>query len=253
MRVLGAICRRTWLKTVRYPVALSFSFVQPLVWLVFFGFLFRRYEVGEFSRQARYLDFLLPGTCAMTVLFGASQSGVGLIRDIQTGFFKRLLASPADPMLVLGGKLFADVTRLLAQALVVLFVGVLLGAKVNLSLHALLACLAALALLGTAFSAVSCVVAMTTRAQESMGAFVQLVNMPLLFTSSALVPVRHMPDWLAPLGRANPLTLAVDSCREALLVGGFSRLPSAAAWLGFAAALGLALAYVAGQKLIRET
>jgi len=65
----------------------------------------------------------------MTVLFGASQSGIGLIRDLQTGFLQRILASPASTFAVLGGKLLADVLRLLAQALFVLLVARALGAR----------------------------------------------------------------------------------------------------------------------------
>src|SRR5205823_5091053 len=95
MQILGAVCWRTWLKTARRPVVLTFSFVQPIMWILFFGFLFQRFDVGLVLRGVRYLDFLVPGVCAMTVLFGASQSGIGLIRDMQTGFLQRLFASPA--------------------------------------------------------------------------------------------------------------------------------------------------------------
>ena len=45
MRILGAVCWRTWLKTARRPVVLAFSFVQPIMWLLFFGFLFHRTKV----------------------------------------------------------------------------------------------------------------------------------------------------------------------------------------------------------------
>jgi ABC-2 type transport system permease protein len=52
-----------------------------------------------------------------------------------------------------------------------------------------------------------------------MGTFVHLINMPLLFTSTALVPARHMTAWLAAVARWNPLSLAVDAWRGALLWG----------------------------------
>ena len=121
VRVAAAICGRTWRSTARRPVTLTFSFVQPLVWVAFFGFLFQRYDVTSAGQGERYLDFLVPGVCAMTVLFGASQSGIGLIRDLQTGFLPRILASPARPGAVLFGKIGADAARLLVQALANLF------------------------------------------------------------------------------------------------------------------------------------
>jgi ABC-2 type transport system permease protein len=58
-----------------------------------------------------------------------------------------------------------------------------------------------------------------------MAVFVHVVNMPLLFTSTALVPTRQMPDWLAGVARWNPLTRVADALREALL---FNRAPDAA-------------------------
>lgn len=211
--------RRTWTKTVRRPVVLTFSFVQPLVWMTFFGFLFARYRLSELSREVEYLDFLAPGVSAMTVLFGASQSGIGWIRDLQTGFLPRLLNTPASPDALLAGKLLADVTRLLAQAAVVLALAWVLGARLGPAWSSLVPAALGLALFALAFSCVSCAIALATRAQEAMAVFVHVVNMPLLFTSTALVPSRQMPEWLAAVARWNPLTLAVDGWRDALLFG----------------------------------
>ena len=59
-----------------------------------------------------------------------------------------------------------------------------------------------------------------------MATFVHLVNMPLLFTSTALVPRGQMPGWLAAVSRFNPLTLAVDAWRAALLSGTMPSLRS---------------------------
>ena len=252
MQILGAVWWRTWLKTARRPVVLTFSFVQPMMWILFFGFLFQRFDVGLVLHGVRYLDFLVPGVCAMTVLFGASQSGIGLIRDMQTGFLQRLFAAPANPGLVLCGKLLADVARLLAQAAVIGLLGLVVGAKLHLTLAGLGAALLALGLFAIAFCSLSCVVAMKTGAQESMATFVHLVNMPLLFTSSALVPARQMPDWLAAISRVNPLTLAVDASRDALLLGEFGSLGRALMLLTAVGIVLLAIAWTTAKGLRRE-
>jgi ABC-2 type transport system permease protein len=252
MQILGAVWWRTWLKTARRPVVLTFSFVQPIMWILFFGFLFQRFDIGLVLHGVRYLDFLVPGVCAMTVLFGASQSGIGLIRDMQTGFLQRLFASPANPGVVLCGKLLADVVRLLAQAAVIGLLGLVLGAKLHLTLAGLGASLLALGLFAIAFCSLSCVVAMKTGAQESMATFVHLVNMPLLFTSSALVPARQMPDWLAAISRVNPLTLAVDASRDALLFGQFGSLGRALMLLAAVGTVLLAIAWTTATGLRRE-
>lgn len=244
--VAWEICRRTWTKTARRPVLLTFSFAQPLMWMVFFGFLFQRYNLSGLGGAVSYLDFLTPGVCAMTVLFGASQSGVGWIRDVQTGFLPRMLNTPASHHALLFGKILADVLRLLAQALIVLLLALMLGARFAPAWDAVLPATLCLALFATAFSSLSCALALRTRAQEAMAAFVHLVNLPILFTSTALVPVRHMPEWLAAAARWNPLTLAVDAWRGALLLGD---MPSAARQVLPLAVLAAVLYLVAAREM----
>lgn len=244
LEIVLAVARRTWVKTLRRPVVLSFSFVQPLMWMLFFGFLFERYALEDTSELA-YLDFLAPGVCTMTVLFGASQSGISWIRDLQSGFLPRMLQTPASRHPVLAGKLLADVLRLMLQALVVLALATLLGARLDPALGALPGALLCLLLFAWAFASLSCAIALKTRAQEAMAVFVHVVNMPLLFTSTALVPDKQMPSWLASLSSYNPLTLTVDAWRGALLHAR-SPEPSVMAWLGF---LALALYAVAAQAM----
>lgn len=222
LRVLRETARRGWLKTLRRPVPLTFSFVQPLFWMLIFGFLFQRFSLGPAYAGLTYLDFLLPGVAVMTVLFGASQSGIDLVRDLQTGFVQRMARSTTYPGWALGGKVSADVARLLLQGCVVAALGVALGARLRVHPGGLLVGAAGVAAFAVAYASLSCWIALRTRAQESMAVFVHLVNVPLLFTSTALVPARQMPPWLAELARWNPLTRVADALREALL---FHRAP----------------------------
>ena len=246
--VLSAVFRRTWIITWRRPVLLTFSLGQPLVWMLFFGFLFQRFPVGETG--SGYLDFLAPGVSVMTVLFGASQAGIGWIRDLQTGFLPRMLSTPASPAAILAGKVLADVSRLLLQSAAVLVLALLLGVRLHPEPGAAALGLLAVALFAGAFSSLSCAVALRARSQEVMATYVHLVNMPLLFTSTALVPGRHMPDWLAAVSRVNPLSLAVESWRGALLAGEVSAPGTAAAVLTvlFGSAFLLALAQMRGAE-----
>jgi len=216
---------RSWLKTIRRPVPLTFSLVQPLIWMLIFGFLFHRFALGPEYAGFSYLDFLLPGVCAMTVLFGASQAGIAIVRDLQTGFLQRMVRSSMHPVFILTGKSVAEGTRLLLQAFVVALLGIALGARLRIDPLALLLALVALALFALAYASLSCWVALKTKAQESMPVFVHVVNMPLLFTSTALVPSHQMPAWLEEIARWNPLSLVANGLREALL---FGQIPDAA-------------------------
>jgi len=243
LAIVREAAARGWRKSLRRPVPLAFSFVQPLWWMLIFGFLFHRYDLGPGYFRIPYLTFVLPGICAMTVLFGASQAGIELVRDLQTGFAQRMARATAYPGWMLGGKLAADVSRLLAQALVVGIIGKLIGARLWIDWGAVLVSALGLALFALAYASLSCWIALKTRAQESMAVFVHVVNMPLLFTSTALVPARQMPEWLAGVARWNPLTLVSDALRTSLL---FGRLPDA--WRLLLPLLLLAILCFAGAR-----
>ncbi len=245
LHIVRETALRDWLKTIRRPVPLTFSFVQPLFWMLIFGFLFHRFTLGPEYAGFSYLDFLLPGVCAMTVLFGASQAGIAIVRDLQTGFLQRMVRSSMHPTWILIGKILAEVTRLLLQAFVVALLGIALGARLRIDPPALLVALAALALFALAYASLSCWVALETKAQESMAVFVHVVNMPLLFTSTALVPFHQMPTWLEALARWNPLSLVANGLREALLLG---QMPDAANLLPLLA-IGVFLFAVASRTM----
>jgi ABC-2 type transport system permease protein len=208
---------RVWKAALRRPVHLSFSLAQPLMWMLFFGFLMKRFPLDTLPASVDYTSFLLPGICAMTVLFGASQVGIGLIRDMQTGFLQRMLASPAPRWVLLGGKVAADGVRLLVQAVIVLLFGAAMGATVNLAPVPLLAGFIVLFFFAVAFGSLSCFIALRARKQETMAAFVHIVNMPIFFTSTALVPGKEMTGVLAWIAAWNPLRPVVEALRGAVL------------------------------------
>jgi ABC-2 type transport system permease protein len=125
----------------------------------------------------------------------------------------------------MAGTASAEIARLLGQACVVALLGIALGARPDPAPLPLLLAVLELALFALGYASLSCWIALRTRAQESMAVFVHLVNMPLLFTSTALVPSRQMPPWLETLAAWNPLTLVANALREAML---FHRMPDPA-------------------------
>ena len=157
------------------------------MWMLFFGFLMRRYPLEALPGGVGYVTFLAPGTCCMTVLFGASQSSISLIRDMQTGFLHRVADTPASRWLLHAGKPGADVLRLAAQALVV----ALLGADLVFCIGPLLVALLTLVLFAIGFASLSRPTALRARAQESMAAFVHpllAIGVDLFVLATAEMP-----------------------------------------------------------------
>ena len=53
LAIVGSLCLRTWRKTLRRPTGLAFSLVQPVMWILFFGFLFQRYNIASAGPAVR--------------------------------------------------------------------------------------------------------------------------------------------------------------------------------------------------------
>src|SRR5690606_21933947 len=125
---LSQLFRRSLQKTFRRPVLLTFSFVQPLWWMLLFSPLFASAVPPHVTLGCAYGSFVTPGLSRLAVLFGASHAGIPLLRAAQTGMLARMLHTPTSSAQLLLGKLLADLARLSVLSLGVLGLVALLGA-----------------------------------------------------------------------------------------------------------------------------
>lgn len=228
------VARRSLVASMRRPVVLTFSLVQPMLWMALFGFLFERSVALGADVQVDYLTFVAPGIAVMTILFGASQSGISLVRDHQSGMLGRMVGTRTPALVQLVGKLLGDGTRLVLQSAIVLGLGAALGAKLAFHGGGAPFAITSVLTLVVGLASLSCLLATLARTPELMGAYVHVVNMPLLFTSSALLPRRNLPDWLVPVAAHNPLSVAAESMRSLFLGSAPPQAEALAIQAGFA-------------------
>lgn len=224
-----AMTQRNLLRYVRLPQLLIVSTIQPVMFVLLFAFVFGgAIDVAGMD----YIDYLLPGIFAQAVTFGAVQTGVGLADDLSKGMVDRFRSLPMARSAVLAGRTFADAVRNSFVVLLMVAVGYLIGFRVTTGWAHALGAVALAVLLGLAFSWVSAVVGMTVRDPESAQAAGYLWVLPLVFASSAFVPVATMPAWLQFLAAVNPVTVTVNAMRGLLLGGDIARpLMQSLAWI----------------------
>src|SRR5207244_3214807 len=58
-----------------------------------------------------YVDFLMPGIFVQTVIFGSTQTGVGLAEDLSGGMIERFRSLPMARSAVLAGRTLSDTVR----------------------------------------------------------------------------------------------------------------------------------------------
>ncbi|WP_440770611.1 ABC transporter permease [Natronorubrum sp. DTA28] len=213
--------KRWNLKAVRNPFVLVVSLAQPFIFLVLFTEVFGNVAGGAVSEGlgpgVDYTTFLVPAIAIQVALASAVTSGIGLVNDIENGMFEKVLVSPMNRTAVFVGKTLAEVFRIALQIAIILGLGVLLGAEITTGVVGALGIIAVGIVFSLWFIAFSNTLAVLTRDQESTIIGANLLQFPLLFLSSAFLPLEVLPTWIQTFARINPVTYGVDAARAIML------------------------------------
>jgi ABC-2 type transport system permease protein len=210
---LAASLTFTWralLKLKHVPEQLLDVLGLPVIFTLGFTYLFGGALAG--STRA-YLQFLLPGTLAMTVVLVTTYSGVTLNTDLTKGVSDRFRSLPIWRPAPIVGALLGDTGRYLLAATIVLVLGLTLGYRPDGGLVGVLAAVALL--LGFAFglSWVWTTVGLVLRAPSAVNNLSLLVLFPLTLASNAFVDPQTMPAWLQAFVDLNPISHLVTAER----------------------------------------
>lgn len=222
---------------VRQPWLIAVSLVQPIVWLLLFGALFRAVvEIPGFGGGS-YITFLTPGIIVLSAIFNGGWSGMSIVQDIELGVLDRFLVTPVRRGALMSGLLAYQAVTVVIQALIVVAIGMADGARFDDTAIGIPLLLVGAVLLGVAFAALSNALALLLRRQESVIAAVQFVALPLIFLSSGMMRQDLAAGWVRPVARFNPVNWAVVAGRDALTES--VRWSSVVSHLGYLAAFTL--------------
>jgi ABC-2 type transport system permease protein/oleandomycin transport system permease protein len=225
-------------KVLRRPTYVVFAFVQPVMFVLMFRYVFG----GAISTgSVDYVDFLMPGIMVQTAIFGALITGLGLTEDLAAGVVDRFRSLPMARSAVLVGRTAADLVVNCLTLIVMLLVGLAVGFRPSEPANDLVRAFALVLAFAYVFSWISAWVGLTVRDPETAQSAAFLWVFPLTFVSSAFVPTADMPGAIQAFADVNPVTMAVDAAR-ALTIGhgeALSPVLGTLAWLA-----GLLLVFV---------
>jgi ABC transporter DrrB family efflux protein len=234
-RVMAA---RQLRKTLRRPTYVVYLFVQPVMFVLLFRYVFGgAIDTGNVD----YVDFLIPGIIVQTAIFGALTTGLGLTEDLKAGVVDRFRSLPIARSAVLIGRTAADAATNVLTLIVMLLVGFAVGFRPSEPVYELALAFVLVLAFSYVFSWISAFVGLSVRDPETAQSAGFIWVFPLTFASSAFVPASSMPHVVRVFADVNPVTLAVDASR-ALTIGGADALPPALGTLGWLA--GLLLVFV---------
>ncbi|MFF3485295.1 ABC transporter permease [Streptomyces sp. NPDC002701] len=214
------------------PGIVLFGLIQPVVILFVLTQVFSKMGMPpHFPEGVTYLDYVLPAILVDNAAQSAMQSGVGLVEDQKNGMVARLRSLPVHPGALLAARSLVGLVRATVQVLIIMVLAITVlgyspnGGAAELALSAGLTVFISFSL-GWAFIAAGA----WLRRAEPLQNLALIVIFPLMFASSAYVPVADLPGWLAAVASVNPLTYAIDASRAlALDVPGLNHaIPSVA-------------------------
>jgi ABC transporter DrrB family efflux protein len=211
-----AITRRNLIGYRRVPQLLVFSTIQPVVFVLMFRYVFG----GAISVPGLpYVDFLMPGIFAQTVVFGSMAAAIGLATDLKLGLIERFRSLPMARSAVLAGRTLADLIRNVFVVALMVAVGFLVGFRVHTNAAAFLGAMLLILLFGYAFAWIFATVGLWVGDAETAQAASFPVMAPLVFASTAFVPLASMPGWLQVFAEHQPVSVTVEAVRDLVLGG----------------------------------
>ena len=213
--------RQTWQVSLRYirallrqPAFVVITLIQPVIWLLLFGALFKSVTKIPGFHGGSYLDYLTPGVVVMLAVSSAGWTGMGFIEDINGGVMDRMLVSPAWRGALNLGSVAQAVLSVMIQTVLVVLLALALGADYANGVGGIAILVVVAGLLAAIFASLSNGLAVLARQRESLIGAVTLVLLPLTFLSSALMQPSLAPSWIGTVAKFNPVNWAAEAARS---------------------------------------
>jgi ABC-2 type transport system permease protein len=254
---LGALTSRELTKWFKNPIVFILTVVQPVIWL---GLLGKGINIsglftpsnfpkltltppptqqqilqinGYFSNLQSnvmtsffgvkdYLSFVACGLIIFLTLMATTYSSQSVVLDRRFGFIDKLLSTSVSKTAFVISKIVSGTLRALVQAVILMGIAFLFGLTTgtNFSVLSILGSIAIIFLFGMGMSSIFVAVSLRSTRLETQSAFINFVNIPLVFASSAFFPASLMPSWLQTVVNANPTSYAIDAIRRFLIDSG---------------------------------
>lgn len=214
--VTWGVAERSLRLIPRLPATFIPSLVMPVFFTVAFSGPFAALvNIPGFPAQ-EILDWVVPFTALQGCAFAGLTTGLGVARDLETGFYDRMLLSPAPRMSLLAGSLVAAVLRACIALVLMIVVGLVAGAHFREGLVGI--AVLALGGLGLALAASAWAIGLALRFKTMQSApLMQMGVFLTIFLSTAQMPLELLTGWLADVARYNPITKVLALARQGFL------------------------------------
>lgn len=211
LREGALIAGRDVLHWVRQPWGLVFGLAFNIMLVLMFGFLFG--GAIEVPGGGDYLQFLLPGMFALTMLFGLESTMTAMAEDAGRGITDRFRSLPISSASVALGRALADLANSVLSLAVLMVGGLVIGWRPTTGPAEISAGILLLLWLRFALLWVGIFLGLRLRGTGTITA-VQVLVWPIGFLSTVFVSAETMPGWLGVIAAWNPVSATATAARE---------------------------------------
>jgi ABC-type multidrug transport system permease subunit len=233
LTMVWALVRRSANELIRVPGAAIPGVLAPTIFFLGITSVFGNLTHLPGFTSDSFQSFMVPVSMMQGASFTGAAQGVNLARDIEDGWFDRLLASPAPRWVLLAGIMASAALRSLIPGTCVLLIAVATGAHLPSPLGLLIAYVVTMGMAAVS-STWAASLALKFKSQ-SAAPLMQAGMLLAIFLTTAYAPLALLQGWLQTIARINPLTQVLEACRQ----GFIGTVTWADTWPGLLALAGL--------------
>jgi ABC-2 type transport system permease protein len=193
-----------------------------------------------------FRTFIVPVGMLQGAGFTGAATGVNLARDIERGWFDRLLTGPAPRTVLLAGFIGSACLRSLLPATFLVLVALALGTGVT-DVAGLIIAIPLVMGMAAAMACWGSIIALRFGTQQA-APLMQIVAFSSILLSTAYAPKELLAGWMATVAELNPVNYMLEGVRQAYVYGvGWERT-----WQAYAALVLLLVVLGAGAVRLMQ-
>ncbi|MCS7097713.1 MAG: ABC transporter permease [Candidatus Methanomethyliaceae archaeon] len=163
-----------------------------------------------------YFSFMSIGMISMIVVMTTMFSGISIVWDRRLGFLDKVISTPVSRAAIIFSKIANSTLRAIFQASVILALAYLLGLRISntFTIMNILGIYLAIFLMSAGLSSIFIAFSIRSTRVERPMQLINLIMMPLIFSSNIFFPTELMPNWLQAVVNINPITYLTDAIRQ---------------------------------------
>ena len=206
------IARRGLTHMKRQPEALSDATIQPIMFVLLFGYVFG--GAIDVPGGGSYREFLMGGIMAQTIVFTAFGVAMSIANDRKNQAVDRFRSLPIAKGAVLGGHAVANLLKSLLPIAIMSVTGLLVGWRIRGSIIDAVAGYLLMVAFAFAMIWIGVLLGSLVSTPEGVQGIAFVALFPMTFIASTFVPVASMPGPLKVVAEWNPITTLSDALRE---------------------------------------